>query len=362
MEMGWRNPSIFLVNACVCFLTSSIVNFDMTYPTSAKKSLCLTLVSLFLSCAATQASAHAYSAQLKAKKFDEVDKATHAALAANPANVEALLGRVDLLLSMHQESRLDEAVRLAEQCIEAAPTRSECHEYLGNALGTKAINAGILSAMGSLGKIRNSFKKAVELDPKNMDARFSLLQYYQQAPSIVGGGKGHARELAAQTLPINADASKLMQASVDLAEKDFAKVEAAVQASLPADPYDLQDRQRELMMSLGSTYVREKKNADALRIFADMQKRFPDSELGAFGAGRAYQEQGKYSDAIAQFEKALTVKATAPMHFRIGQSWQALNDKTKAIAAYEKALAFKPELGKKQREDAQEQLKTLKTS
>lgn len=298
MELGRRGAAVFLAPAFVCFLTPSIVTFDMTYPTSAKQTLCLTLATVLLSCAAAQASAHAYTAQLKAKKFDEVDKATQTALAANPANVDALLGRVDLLLSMHQESKLDEAVRLAEQCIEAAPTRSECHEYLGNALGTKAINA---------------------------------------------------------------DASKLMQASVDLADKEFAKVEIAVQAPLPADPYDLQDRQRELMMSLGSTYVREKKNADALRIFADMQKRFPDSELGAFGAGRAYQEQGKYADAIAQFEKALSVKATAPMHFRIGQSWQALNDKTKAIAVYEKALTFKPELGKKQREEAQEQLKVLKT-
>lgn len=333
----------------------------MTHSSSTSKTLCLTLATVLLSCAAAQASAHAYTAQLKAKKFDEVDKATQTALAANPANVEALLGRVDLLLSMHQDSKLDEAVRLAEQCIEAAPTRSECHEYLGNALGTKAINAGILSAMGSAGKIRNAFKKAVELDPKNVDARFSLLEYYQQAPGIVGGGKGNARELVAQTLPINADAGKLMQASVDLADKEFAKVETAVQTPLPAEPYDLQGRQRELMMSLGSTYVREKKNVDALRIFADMQKRFPDSELGAFGAGRAYQEQGKYADAIAQFERALGIKATAPMYFRMGQSWQALNDKTKAITAYEKALSFKPELGKKQREDALDQLKTLKT-
>ena len=152
-----------------------------------------------------------------------------------------------------------------------------------------------------------------------------------------------------------------MQASVDLADKEFAKVEVAVQMPLPADTYDLQSRQRELMMSLGSTYVREKKNAGALRIFSDMQKRFPDSELGAFGIGRAFQEQGKFTDAIASFEKALAIKATAPMHFRIGQSWQALNDKAKAIAAFEKALSFKPELGKKQREDAQEQLKSLRS-
>lgn len=332
----------------------------MPYPTSTKKTLCISLITVLLSCAASQASAHAYSEQLRAKKFDEVDKATQTVLATTPGNVEALLGRVELLLSMHQESKLDEAVRLAEQCIEAAPVRSECHEYLGNALGTKAVNAGLLSAMGSLGKIRNAFKKAIELDPKNLDARFSLLQYFQQAPGIVGGGKGNARELALQTLPVSADASRLMQASLDLAEKEFAKVETAVQIPLPADPYDLQGRQRELMMSLGSTYVREKKDADALRIFADMQKRYPDSELGAFGTGRALQEQGKYAEAITSFETPLTIKVTAPMHFRIGQSWQALNDKMKAIAAYERSLSVKPELGKKQRKEAQEQLKALK--
>ena len=332
----------------------------MTYLTSAKHIACLTLSAVLLTCAAAQANAHSYSAQLKVKKYDVVDKATRAALAANPKDIDALLGRIDLLLYTHQESMLDEAVRLAEQCVDVAPTRSECHEYLGNALGTKAINAGLLAAMGSLGKIRNAFKKAVELDPNNLDARFSLLQFYQQAPGIVGGGKGKARTLVAQTQAISTDASALMQANLDLVEKDFVKVEAVVQMPMPVTPYDLQERQRELMMSLGSNYVREKRTTDALRVFADLQKRFPDSELGAFGAGRAYQEQGKFTDAIAQFEKALVINATAPMHFRIGQCWQALNDNNKAIAAYERALAFRPELGRKQREESQEQLKALK--
>ena len=332
----------------------------MTYRTSANTIALLTLSVVFLVGATAPVNAHTYSAQLKAKKYDAVDKATRTALAANPKDVDALLGRVDLLLYTHQESMLDEAVHLAEQCVDAAPARSECHEYLGNALGTKALNAGLLAAMGSLGKIRNAFKKAVELDPANLDARFSLLQFYQQAPGIVGGGKGKARALVTQTQAISTDASALMQANLDLVEKDFAKVELAVQMPMPTTPYDLQERQRELMMSLGSNYVREKKTADALRIFADLQKRFPDSELGAFGAGRAYQEQGQFPDAIAQFEKALLINPTAPMHFRIGQCWQALTDKTKAIAAYERALAFRPELGRKQREDAQEQLKALK--
>ena len=40
----------------------------MTYPSSAKQTLCLTLATVLLSCAAAQASAHTYTAQLKAKK------------------------------------------------------------------------------------------------------------------------------------------------------------------------------------------------------------------------------------------------------------------------------------------------------
>jgi tetratricopeptide (TPR) repeat protein len=308
----------------------------------------------------TPVHAHAYSTQLKAQQFDEVDKTTQAALAANPKNVEALLGRIDLLLAQGQENQFDEAARLAEQCIEADAQRSECHEYLGNALGTKALHAGILSMVGSLGKIRNAFKKAIELNIHNLDARFALFQYYQQAPVFVGGGKGHARDLMEQTAKIQPDAAKLMQAGLDLAEKEYAKVEAALKSPLPADPYDLKDRQRDMLMSLGSGLAREKNTPEALRIFGDLQKRFPDSHLGHFGAGRTYQEDGKCTEAIAQFEKALSIKATAPTHYRMGQCWQASNDTDKALASFDKALAFKPALGKKQRSDALNQLKELR--
>ena len=79
-----------------------------------------------------------------------------------------------------------------------------------------------------------------------------------------------------------------------------------------------------------------------------------------YGQGRAVQDQGKHADAIAQFDKALGMQASASMHHRIGQSWQALNDKPGAIASDERALGFKPPLGKKQLEDAQDQFKNLK--
>ena len=320
-------------------------------------SLCVALATATLACAA---HAHEYDALLKAKKYDEVDRATQTALASNPTQLDALLGRIDLMLTQGQDKQIDEAVKLAEQCVQAHPQNADCHEAVGNAYGSKAIRAGVMSAMGYLGKIREAFKKAIELDPKNTDARFSLLQYYQQVPGIMGGGTGNAKELVAQTQRVNPEAARLMQGSLDLADKETAKVEAAVLAPLGADYKSLEKNQRGLMLNLGFHYAQEKKYAEALRVFSEIQKRFPDNETAVFGTGRALQEQGKHAEAIAQFDKALGMKPNAPMHYRMGQSWQALNDKPKAIASYERALSFKPALGKKQLEDAQEQLKNLK--
>ncbi len=311
-------------------------------------------------CFGSVAHAHDYEALLKAKKYDEVDRATSALLATNPNHADALLGRIDLMLSQGQDKQIDEAVKLAEQCVQAHPQNADCHEAVGNSLGSKAIRAGVMSAMGYLGKIRDSFKKAIELDPKNTDARFSLLQYYQQVPGIMGGGSGNAKELVAQTQKVNPDAARLMQANLDLADKDFAKVDIAVAAPLSADNKGLEKNQRNLMLNLGFAYVQEKRPTDALRIFQEAQKRFPENESAVLGIARAFQEQGKHNEALVQLDKAIGMKASAPMHYRAAQSWQALGDKPKALAAYERALAFKPGLAKKLQEDAQEQVKVLK--
>ena len=318
------------------------------------------LALLCLLYAAQAAGAHEYAPLIRAKKYVEVERATQIKLSTEPNNANALVARVDLILSQAQEARYDEAVALAEQCIAAHPQHSECHEALGNALGTKAMTNGILSAIGYATRIRDAFKKAVALDANNLDARFSLLQYYQQAPGIVGGGKDHAQELVSQTSKLNAEAAKLMQARLDLADGAYAKAEAAALAASTLASPSVLDNQKALLIGLGSKYVQDKKYADGQRVFEALAGRFPDSEWGPYGLARTMQEQGKPRDAVALFEKALTIEAGAHIHYRLAQCWQVLGDKGKAVASYEKALEFKPVLNKKQRSDALDQLKSLK--
>lgn len=306
------------------------------------------------------ASASDYKALMKAKKFSEAERAASAKLAQDPANPEAMAARSDAILAGGDEARIGEAVKQSEQCVAANAASALCHLALGKALGSKAMHGGMMSAMGYAGTIRDSFKKAVELDPRNLDARFSLLQFYMMAPGFMGGGASKAETLAAETAPFNAEAGKLMLATLDLAAGKLAKAEAAALAVRPGVDDDLLDQQESLLVNVGIKYVGEKKFGDAERIFRDAAKRFPDSDNPPYWIARAQQEQGKHREALAGLDLLLTKSPKPHVHYRIGQSQQALGDKAKAMAAYEKALAAKGGMSKKMRSDAEEQLKALK--
>lgn len=306
------------------------------------------------------ANANEYRSLMKAKKYAELERAASAKLAQEPANADAMVARADAILAGGGETRIDEAVKQSEKCVAVQPASAVCHLSLGKTLGSKAMQGGMMAAMSHAGTIRDSFKKAVELNPRSTEARFGLLQFYMMAPSIAGGGTGKAETLTAQTVAINPEAAKLMQASLDVAADKLAKAEAAALAVQPGADLDLLDEQENVLVTLGMKYVADKKFADAERVLRDALKRFPDSDNALYGISRTQQEQGKHREALAGLEQVL-VKTTRPhVYYRIGQSQLALGDKAKASASFEKALAFKSGLSKKMRSDAEDQLKALK--
>lgn len=306
------------------------------------------------------ASAHEYDGLIKAKKYAEAEKAANAKLNTDANNADALLVKAELILAEGKLDKLDEAAKYAEQCVNAHPQLSECHEMLGNVLGTKATSGSMFAAMSYAGKIRDAFIKAIELDPKNYSARSSLLQYYLQAPAIAGGGKSKAQNLVIETAKVNSTAGNLLQANMDLADDKFANAETAALSAIPGNTESLSRMQRSVLYSIGASYVQKKKFTDAERVFGELLQRYPDKYQGAFGMGRALQEQGKFKEAISWFEKAQTLDINAGVYYRLAQCLQAVNEKPKAISYFEKALSYKPALSKKLRADAEDQLNALK--
>jgi tetratricopeptide (TPR) repeat protein len=310
---------------------------------------CAVALALLAAFSAAQAqTTRDYDALLRAEKPAEAERLADAALAKTPTDPVALAVK-----------RVDEAVKLAERCVEANPKVALCHNSLGGALGTKAIAAGIMSAMGYATKIRDAFRTAVELDPKFTDARFNLMQYYLQAPGIVGGGKGKARDLAEDTAKVLPAAGALMRASLLLNDEKTAEAEALALRTAVGDDLDLQDQQRGLIFGVANQYAGAKRWADASRMYNEVIKRFPESEWGPFGVGRALHEQGKCNEAVPMYERSIAMKARAQTHFRLGQCLNTLGDKAKANAQVTRALGMQPGLSKKQREEAEALLKTL---
>jgi tetratricopeptide (TPR) repeat protein len=319
-----------------------------------KLSVTIAALGLLLS---AHAAANEYSLLLKTHKYADAERVANARLAQDAGNADALVALNEVSLA---EGRTDDAVTLGERCIAAQPKVSGCHVAFGNALGIKAVSAGMMAGMRYAGKVREAFKTAVELDPQNMDARFSLMMYYLQAPSIVGGGISKAQDLAAQTALVNPDAGKLMMARLDAAGDKLAKAEAAALAMPVSANEAVADGQRDLLNNLAYKYLADKKYADSERLYREAYKRFPDSEGAVYGIARVQQEQGKHREAIAGFEQASAMTRRASIWYRIAKSQQALGDNLNAIGSYGKALAFKPALPEKMRADADEQLHALR--
>jgi tetratricopeptide (TPR) repeat protein len=225
---------------------------------------------------APASAANTYSALLDAHKYAEAEQAAQARLLQDPADRDALVAKSEAILGGGSASRIEEAVKLAEQCVAAHPRESNCHLALGNALGAKAVHAGATAGLGYAHTIRDAFKTAVQLDPHNLDARFSLLQYYLEAPAIVGGGLRKAQALASETAAVNSDASRLMLGQIELARGHFASAEAQALAADASGDDALADNQRDLLLKIRARYFSQKQYADSERISRELQKLFPD--------------------------------------------------------------------------------------
>ena len=108
----------------------------------------------------------------------------------DPRNAKAALyiGRICMA-----QDELDESILWLSRAVQLDDQDSENHHWLGNAYGQKAQKAGLLKKAGWAKKMKAEVEKAVELDENNVDARFTLLQYYQHAPGFMGGSKEKAK-------------------------------------------------------------------------------------------------------------------------------------------------------------------------
>ncbi len=273
---------------------------------------------------------------------------------AEPKNAEAwiLLTRARL-----QSSQAEAAVESAEKAVKFAPNNSQSYFWLGNAYGSRVGQVGMFSQMSMAPKIRDAFEKTVALDPNNLDAREALLQYYLQAPSVVGGGKDKANAQVGEIAKRDVARGHLARAQIFMSEKNTAAALKSYEAAYAAKPSD-----KNIRMALGVGYQMAERWNDAFKHFRAWTTQ--DEKVGSawYQIGRTSALSGlQLDEGIAALQKYLGMPHAANdpqnknAYHRLGQLYAKAGKKAEAKAALQAALKLDPKFA-----DAKAELAKLK--
>jgi tetratricopeptide (TPR) repeat protein len=128
----------------------------------------------------------------------------------------------------------DRGISACEKAIALDPGNSRYHMWLGRIYGEKADGVNFFSAASLAGKVRNEFETAVRLDPKNVDARADLGEFYLEAPGIVGGGRDKAEAQADALAALDAPKAHYLYGRIAEKKKDLAAAEKEYRAAIEA--------------------------------------------------------------------------------------------------------------------------------
>jgi tetratricopeptide (TPR) repeat protein len=127
----------------------------------------------------------------------------------------------------------DRAIADGERAVTEQPRDSEYRRWLGRAYGAAAEQQRSFSMAR---KVRGAFEEAVRLDPSNLPARRDLMEFYVEAPWIVGGDKRKALEQVDAISRADAIAGHLARAIFWLRTNRRDQAEAEYQRVLDARP------------------------------------------------------------------------------------------------------------------------------
>jgi tetratricopeptide (TPR) repeat protein len=274
-------------------------------------------------------------------RYEEARAALTPAAEAKPPNATAAfhLGRMALVRDNGKE-----AEHWFEAAVAVDERNSTYHMWLGRAYGTQAAKAGKLSLIGLAKKTKAEFERASALDHDNLDAREDLIQYYLQAPGMVGGSVEKAREQAGEIQKRDPLRGTLAYASVAIDQKDFATAEHQYRSAAASFPDSLGPR-----YALGNFLTRRERYDEAFAMFDSILAARPDELNALYQIGRTGAISGLRLDRAEQAMKEFLASPPRPntarpagAHWRLGMIYEKQERKDLAAEEYRKSLAIDP--------------------
>ncbi len=286
-------------------------------------------------------------------EYAEAKSALEAAIQedAKDARAANYLGRILLITG-----DLDRAVEWMEKAVALEGQSSEYHLWLGRAYGQKAVKASLLKQVSLAGKVKKEFERASELDPDNLDARFALIDFYLQAPGIMGGSVAKAKEQAQEIRRRDAVRGYRAAGRVAEHEKEFDRALQEYERAAKEFP-----QKTEPVYWIGSFYSQRKQYAKAFEVYEKLLEKQPSELAACYQIGRMAVLSGERLDRgeeclklYLQYEPRKDEPPLAWAHYRLGQLYEKRGNRDLAKREYQSALRIDPT-----HRDAKEALKKL---
>jgi len=226
------------------------------------------------------------------------------------------------------------------------PVNSGFHLWLGRVYGEKAERANFLAAAVLAAKVRGEFERAVELSPKDVDARLDLAEFYLAAPAVVGGGEQKAREQAQYIATLNPSREHWVYARIAEQKKDAVTAEREYRLYI-----DLSQSDAEAWLNLALFLRRQKRFGEMEQAIVKLsQSPMPKPDVLVEAAEMLYRAGRKYPFATELLHRYLAsgpVEAAPAFKARylLGLLLEKQGDRAGAADEYRASLSLARNFG-----------------
>jgi tetratricopeptide (TPR) repeat protein len=125
---------------------------------------------------------------------------------------------------------------LAEKAVSYDSRVARFHRQLAEALGVEAQSANPLEQLLLARRFKKEIQLALGLEPRDLQARDDLMEFYLLAPGIAGGDRAHAAEVARGIARIDASRGFLAEARLAEFDKQRGRAAAMLRKAVEANP------------------------------------------------------------------------------------------------------------------------------
>lgn len=296
------------------------------------------LILLLLIASVTASVGDSAKEMLAAGRIDEAIAELNGRLSSSPADAESsnLLCRAYYTLE-----EWDRAESHCRKAVSLDPQNGRFHLWLGRVYGEKADRVNFISAASLAGKVRGEFERAVQLNPKDVEARLDLVEFYIDAPGIVGGGEEKARQQAQTVGTVNPAREHWVYARIAEHRKDTATAEREYRQYI-----ELSKGDAEAWLNL-ALFLRRQKRIDEMEKALVKLSQAPNPEPDVLWEASAMLERaGRHFPLATELvnrylasgpvEKAPAFKA----HYLLGILLEKQGDKAGAAREYRTSLSL----------------------